>query len=612
MHDVATLEMLCRRIRALIIRATSAAGSGHPTSSFSAVELMTALLFGGTFHFFADRPAHPNNDRLIFSKGHAAPLLYALWTVAGAISEEELLTLRAFGSRLEGHPTPRFPFADAAMGSLGQGLSVGVGFALHARFEGLPYRTFVLMGDSEMAEGSVWEAIAYAGHRALGNLVGIIDVNRLGQRGETMLGRDSETLCRRVAAFGWDTVSIDGHDLSAILAVYRRAHEARDRPVMIVGKTIKGKAVSFLEDKEGWHGKVLSDEEATRALGEIGAFEPYRGILAAPEDCVPLSRTRATLREPIHYPKKTPVATRAAYGEALCRIGEAYPDVVVLDAEVGNSTGAERFGGLFPDRFFEMYVAEQNMAGVALGLARRGKVPFASTFAAFLSRAHDQIRMTQYSDAHLVYAGSHAGVSIGADGPSQMGLEDIALFRALQGSTVLYPADAVATERLVEAAYAAKGIVYLRTTRAPTSVLYAPDTAFAIGGSKILRQSDNDCATVIAAGITLHEALAAHDILASEAIAIRVIDCYSVKPIDAATLVRAGRETGCIITVEDHFPQGGIGEAVLEAVAAHRIPVHLCAVRKVPVSGSASELLAYEEIDRHAIVKKVREILSMR
>ncbi|MBI4794599.1 MAG: transketolase [Deltaproteobacteria bacterium] len=605
------LTKLAVLIRYYILAATTAAGSGHPTSSLSATELMTALLFGGFFRYNADHPDHPNNDRLIFSKGHASPLFYAIWAAAGKLSEEELIkTYRKFGSPLEGHPTVSFPHTEAATGSLGQGLSIGLGMALNAKYlDRLPYLTYVLLGDSEMAEGSQWEAIQLAAHYELDNLIGILDVNRLGQRGETMYGHDLQAYEQRLAAFGWETILVDGHSFEEILPAYQQAALVSGKPVMIIARTIKGKGVSFLEDRNGWHGKALKPEEYARALTELGEIDrSVRGEIPKPHDQKPLE-PQPRKAQPLSYPADKPVATRTAYGHALARIYPEFPRIVSLDGEVSNSTMAEIFQKAYPERFFEVYIAEQNMVGMGLGLSRRGKIPFVSTFAAFFSRAYDQIRMSQYSDPNLKFVGSHAGVSIGEDGPSQMGLEDIAMFRAVLDSVVLYPGDAVSTEKLVEAMARHRGIAYLRTTRMATPVVYAPEEEFNIGGCKVLRQSDRDAATVVAAGVTLHEALATYEILQKEGIFIRVIDLYSIKPLDLAALQDAARETRCLITVEDHYPEGGLGEAVLSALAPMSTPVHSLAVRRKPKSGKPGELLDYEDISAGAIIRKVKELL---
>lgn len=606
------LAKLAKLIRYFILVSTSEAGSGHPTSSLSATELLTALMFGGLFRYDADNPGNPNNDRLLFSKGHASPLLYSLWLAAGKITEEEIMTYRKFGSRLEGHPTTALPYVEAATGSLGQGLAIGVGMALNAKYlDKLPYRSYILLGDSEMAEGSQWESIQLAAYYKLDNLIGILDVNRLGQRGETMYGHDISAYERRISAFGWETVMIDnGHDLDEVLAAYERIPQVKDRPVMVIARTIKGKGVSALADKNGWHGKALDKDLLKQALEELGEVDKsVRGKITEPEHLRPADPGPATATAGVSYEKGKSVATRNAYGNGLKRIFPQFPDMVVLDAEVSNSTRSEYFAKAYPQRFFEMFIAEQNMAGAALGLFTRGKLPFVSSFAAFLTRAFDQIRMSQYSHANIKFCGSHAGVSIGEDGPSQMGLEDIAMFRSITNSVVLYPSDAVSTEKLVEEAARREGIVYIRTTRSGTPVIYDSEEEFVIGGSKVVRQSDNDSVTVAAAGITLHEALAAHEELKKEGILTRVVDLYSIKPLDEETLRKAGTVTGHIVVVEDHHPEGGIAEAVRSALGNYDIPVHSLAVTKMPKSGKPDQLLDFEEISRNAIIRKIKELL---
>ena len=604
------LEKLARLVRYFILISTTGAGSGHPTSSLSATDLLVGLMFTGLFRYDSENPKHPNNDRLIFSKGHASPLLYSLWTAAGKISVEELMTYRRFGSSLEGHPTINFRYAEAATGSLGQGLSIGSGMAMNAKYiDNLPYRTFVLLGDSEMAEGSQWEAMQLAAHYKLNNLIGILDVNRLGQRGETMYGHDTEAYASRIAAFGWETIVIDGHNFDEILPAYDKALESRDKPVMIIAGTIKGKGVSFVEDKNGWHGKTLSKEQLDQALRDLGTIDTsLRGKIAKPEDLY-IGKNSSGNAGPLAYEDGKPVATRKAYGNALKRIFPRFPDMVVLDAEVSNSTYADVFKDAFPDRFFEMYIAEQNMVGSALGLACRGKLPFVSTFAAFFTRAFDQIRMTQYSESNIKFCGSHAGVSIGQDGPSQMGLEDIAMFRSVLNCVVLYPSDAISTEKLVEEAALHKGMVYIRTTRENTPILYGAHETFPIGKCKTLRQSNSDNVTVIAAGVTVFEALGAYEELAKEGINIRVVDLYCVKPIDSEALKSTILGTRAVITVEDHHEEGGIGEAVRSALAGEPTPIYSLAVRKIPRSGKPEELLDYEEISKIDIIKKTREVL---
>lgn len=613
------LSKLTKLIRYYILRSTTEAGSGHPSSSLSAAELTAGLFFGGFFHFDLDNPENPNNDRLIFSKGHASPLFYSLWAAAGAIEAEELSTMRKFGSRLEGHPTMAFPYTEAATGSLGQGLSIGFGMALNAKYlDKLSYKTYVLLGDSEMAEGSVWEAVQLAAHYKLDNLIGILDVNRLGQRGVTMYGHSIGAYALRIKSFGWEVITLeDGHDLEAIKAALERCSQPIHRPIngqttgrptMIIAKTFKGKGVSLLENQDNWHGKPLSADELKLALVELGEVDlNLRGEISKPKSDQGLRIADKAQTNPlsaIHYPSDKPIATRKAYGNAIARVMETNSDIVVLDAETSNSTFAEKAKEKFPERFFEMYIAEQNMAGAALGLARRGKVPFVSTFAAFFSRAFDQIRMSQYSGGNIKFVGSHAGVSIGEDGSSQMGLEDLAMFRTLHNGVVLYPADAIATEKLVEAAANREGNVYIRTTRKDLPIIYKAAEEFPIGGSKVLKQTGNDQVTVVGAGITLYEALAAYEELQKQGINIRVIDLYSIKPIDTETLQKAARETKAIITVEDHYPEGGIGEAVRSVVSGQGLVVSL-AVRKMPKSGKPDELMAYEEINKDAIIKTI-------
>tara|TARA_R110002073_G_scaffold241084_4_gene402911 strand:- start:18475 stop:20376 length:1902 start_codon:yes stop_codon:yes gene_type:complete len=606
------LQQLATQIRRWIVQSTSAADSGHPTSSLSAVELMTDLVFAGTFRYDVEDPEHPANDRLIFSKGHASPLFYALWAAAGQVSEEELMSYRTFGSKLEGHPTARFRFTEAATGSLGQGLSIGLGMALAAKYlDHLPYRTFVLLGDSEMAEGSQWEAIQLAAHYKLDNLIGILDVNRLGQRGETMYGYDLEAYQQRIEAFGWKCILVsDGHDHSQVRNAYADACQSTDQPVMIIARTIKGKGVPFLENQEGFHGKPIDKDRLDEALSDIGEIpEPVQGEIAKPDD-VQLKPLESDEAEPPDYKIGDEVATRDAYGNALCRLAMKYPALVALDGEVCNSTRSKQFRDDYPDRFFEMFIAEQNMVGAATGLALRGKLPFVSSFAAFLTRAFDQIRMLPYSQANVKFVGSHCGVSIGQDGPSQMGLEDIAMFRTIRDSVVLYPCDAVSTEALVEAMAEHRGIAYLRTTRGDTPVIYDINEKFPIGGSKVLRQSDEDQVTLIAAGITLHEALHAHQQLKEHGIATRVIDLYSIKPLDHATVRQAADQTKVIFTIEDHAPEGGIGEAVLTSLSDHATAVNCLAVRKQPLSGSPEKQLDLQGISADAIVDAVMRFVK--
>ena len=608
MVEIDKIRKLANLIRYYIISSTTNAGSGHPSSSLSSVELMAVLFFGGFFKYKIVDPPFLNNDRVIFSKGHAAPLLYSLWAAAGAIDQEELLTLRKFNSRLEGHPTYRFPYSEAATGSLGQGLSIGIGMAINAKYiDMIPYNTFVLLGDSEMSEGSQWEAIQIAAHYKLNNLIGILDANGLGQRGETLYGKNVHEHEKRISAFGWKTIAVDGHNICEIANAYEEALKNTKSPVMIIAKTLKGKGVRLFEDKNGWHGKPLSKEQAEEAIMELGEIDKnIIGKIPEPEP-VKLSKQKIDFGNILIDNKA--ISTRKAYGMALVNVFLKFPSIVVLDAEVSNSTFSEIFKQKIPSRFFEMYVAEQNMAGVALGLSLRNKIPFVSTFAAFLTRAFDQIRMSRHSNSNIKFAGSHAGVSIGEDGVSQMGLEDIAMFRPVPGSVILYPCDGTSTMKLVEKAAAHFGNVYIRTTRMDTPIIYPPDEDFIIGGSKILKKSKRDKATIVAAGITLHEALKAYEELKKEGIYIRVIDMYSIKPLDKFTINNAAAETKNIITVEDHYPEGGLGEAVASSI---EVPckIIILAVRKLPLAGKPSELLDYEEISKDFIINTIKSILN--
>ena len=603
------LDGLAAFIRRCIISATNRADSGHPTSSLSATELMTALMFGGHYRYDPSNPDHPNNDALIFSKGHASPLLYSLWAAAGELSEEDLMNYRTFGSNLEGHPTPAFPHAEAATGSLGQGLSIGAGLALNAAYlDELPYSVYVLLGDSEMAEGSQWEALQLASYYELDNLVGVLDVNRLGQRGETMYGHDLDAYERRIAAFGWNTITIDGHSFPEIMDAYEHAAETTGSPTMIIARTVKGKGVPSVEDSNGYHGKALGQEALEEAQEQFGDVDTSRrGSVSMPEDKRIPEREAAEADE-MEWDLGDMAATRDAYGTALRRIAPKYPELVVLDGEVSNSTRAEKFKDEYPDRFFEMFVAEQNMVGAALGMSARGKNPFVSTFSAFHSRAFDQIRMSQYSDPNITFMGSHAGVSIGEDGPSQMGLEDLAMFRTLRGSTVLYPCDAVSAEKLVEEAAELDGLTYLRMTRPKTPVIYEPDEEFPVGGSKTVRSSSDDAVTIVSAGYSLHQSLAACEGLQGEGLSVRLIDLYSIKPLDENTLEQAAEETSGIIVVEDHYPEGGIGEAVYSALHDTDVPLEHLAVTKKPRSGTPEDQLEYQGISSSDIARCARDL----
>ena len=603
---------LARQLRADSIRCSTAAGSGHPTSSLSAADLMAVLLAGHLRYDF-ERPDLLANDHLIFSKGHASPLVYAMFRAAGAIDDAELMTFRKFGSRLEGHPTPILPWVDVATGSLGQGLPIGVGVALAGkRLLRAPFHVWVVVGDSESAEGSIWEALDLAGHESLENVTAILDINRLGQRGPTELEWDTEAYASRVNAFGLDPIVIDGHDLAQIDDAYERARSF-SRPTAIIAKTIKGKGVSFLEDQPGWHGKALDAEQAKQALAELGA-EPSRAFeVPSPPAWRPAPLPPPKAPDLRRYTE--PTATRKAYGEAIAALGAARADVVALDAEVSNSTHAEDFKKTAPDRFFEMYIAEQKMIAVAVGMQVVGFVPFASTFAAFLTRAYDFIRMAAISRANIRLSGSHAGVSIGEDGPSQMALEDLAMMRAVHGSTVLYPCDGNQTAKLVAAMADLPGISYIRTTRANTQVLYRPEDEFPIGGSRVVRGGDaDDRVTVVAAGITVHESLKAADELAKGGIKIRLIDAYSVKPLDASGIAKAVRATGGrLVIVEDHWPEGGLGDAVvsgLVAIGVKDIALRHLAVHDMPTSGKPAELIEAAGIGARDIAAAVRALLA--
>jgi transketolase len=598
------LQELGQQLRVDSVRASAAANSGHPTSSMSAADLMAVLLARHFRYDFTD-PHAAGNDHLIFSKGHASPLLYAMYRAAGAITDHELLSYRRRGSRLEGHPTPRLSWVDVATGSLGLGLPVGVGLALTGRFlDQLPYRVWVLCGDSELAEGSVWEAFEHAAYHGLDHLTVIVDVNRLGQRGPTRHGWDTAAYARRMAAFGWHTIEIDGHDVTEIDRAYAEAGQTSGRPTVILARTRKGQGVAAVEDAEGAHGKPLPDPE--EAIRELGGPRSARVEVKPP----PAQRHRphAFPAGQLHLPEYelgSVVATRDAFGEALAALGAARADVVVLDGEVSDSTRTQYFADAHPGRFFQFYIAEQQMTAAAIGMQARGWTPYLATFGAFLTRAHDFLRMAAVSRASLRVAGSHAGVSIGRDGPSQMALEDLAVFRAIHGSTVLYPCDANQAARLTAAVADRQGVSYLRLTRGATPVIYEADEEFPVGGSRVLRSSANDQVTIAAAGITVHEALSAASQLAARGVSARVIDLYSVKPIDAATLRQAARDTGRIVTVEDHWAEGGLGSAVLEVFADgtdEALPiVRTLAVREMPGSAAPEDQLADAGIDSRAI-----------
>ena len=605
-EDAEQLAGVARKLRRQVLRMTTAAGSGHPTSCLSCAEIVAALFF----HEMRWDPADPearNVDRFILSKGHAAPILWAALFEAGAITEDPM-SLRRIDSTLEGHPTPNNPWVKVATGSLGQGLSAANGMALANRLDGIDARVFCLLGDGECSEGSVWEAAQFASLSQLANLVAIVDVNGLGQSGPTPYGSDTAVLARRFEAFGWRALQIDGHDLNAVLDALERARNGG--PSAILARTVKGKGVSFLEGAAGWHGKAVEPARLQQALDEVGEAQVQSTVAPRRIGKFEAARSETTAGIAVSYAPGAEVATREAYGHALAKLGALNPAIVALDGDVKNSTRSEFFADAFPERFFECYIAEQNMAGAALGLAACGKIPFVSTFSCFLSRAYDFIRMAGHSrPRHLVFCGSHAGVSIGEDGPSQMGLEDLAMFRALGHSTVLYPCDAVSAERLTEQAARTGGIVYLRTTRGKTPVIYSNDEAFPVGGSKVLRASGADQCTVVTAGITVHEALAAHDELKLQGIALRVIDAYSVKPLDMATLVKAATETRGLLVVEDHWADGGLGDAVARA-HDWPVPLRYLAIASEPRSGPPEALLERQHISRHAIIQEVLALLG--
>jgi transketolase len=600
---------LGQQLRVDSIRPSAIAGSGHPTSGMSAAELM-AVLVDSHLRFDWEHPENPACDRLIFSKGHASTLLYGIFRAAGVVDDRDLASYRTLGSPLEGHPTPVLPWVDVATGSLGQGLPIGVGMALAGRYlDGLPYRIWVLCGDSEMAEGSMWEAFEHASHYGLDNLTAIVDVNRLGQRGQTMVGRDTGVYAERARAFGWHAIEIDGHDVEQINSAYDDAIALTGRPTAIFASTLKGKGVPGIEDEDGWHGKPLADPDA--AIEALGGVRNLHLAARPPEPGQPHRFPVGELDLP-RWEVGASVATRQAYGEALAAIGAARGDVCVLDGEVSNSTFADAFKKAHPERFFEMYIAEQQMAAAAVGLQARGWRPFASTFGAFMARAYDFVRMAAVSRATLSLCGSHAGVSIGEDGPSQMALEDIACFRSIHGSTVLHPCDANQTAKLTAAMADLSGISYMRTLRPATPVIYGADQEFPIGGSRVLRSSDSDQVAILAAGITVHEALKAAEELGESGVRARVVDLYSIKPLDEATVIAAADATGGrLITAEDHWAEGGLGEAVLAALAGRHAPttVSLLAVRGMPHSGKPAELMAKAGIDAAGIVSAAQQLV---
>jgi transketolase len=604
------LSNVAHQLRIDSIQSTTASASGHPTTCMSAAEIVATLFFS-EMRFDPQEPQNPFNDRFVLSKGHAAPILYAAWAEAGLFPRADLLNLREIGSDLEGHPTPRLSFVDVATGSLGQGICAAIGTALNARRIGSDYRTYVLLGDGEMAEGSVWEAASAGLYHRLDNLCGIIDANALGQSQPTQFGHDIQAIVERWTAFGWHTIQVDGHDVQQLLDAYAEARKTSGRPTMIVAKTLKGKGVESVAGMVNWHGKAFKKDEAEKAIAEIE--QQMTAGVPVPEIRKPEGTGRPPVT-PADYSKMPApayalgdlVATREAWGTGLASLGGVDPRVVALDADVKNSTFSDRFEKAHPDRFYECFIAEQAMVGAAMGLAARGAIPFPSTFACFLTRASDFIRMAGISMLNVKLTGSHAGISIGEDGPSQMALEDLAMTRAVPDCAVLYPCDAISTERLVVEMAQRPGMAYMRTSRPKTPVIYGPDDTFPIGGSKVLRQSDTDVATVVGAGVTVFEALKAYDQLMAEGITIRVIDAYSVQPIDAQTMTEAAKATGAMITVEDHYSPGGIGDAVSEAIASTGVGVRRLAVREVPRSGEPDELLDIFGISASHVVDAVR------
>jgi transketolase len=607
-YTINQLEEIAKLVRYWALYSTTQASSGHPTSSLSAVELGVGLFFGGEFKYDINNSRDINNDRFILSKGHASPLLYSLWLLAGVITPEEIQALRQFTSVLEGHPSRRFMFADAATGSLGQGLGIGIGYAINAKkFDQVNSYTYVMLGDSELAEGSVWESVASASYYRLNNLIAIVDINRLGQRGETMEGYNIDLYQKKFEAFGWNTIIIDGHNLEEVINAFNQSKYS-DKPTAILAKTVKGKGISLIEDKDNWHGKALTQEQFDVYIEELGQLNlDLRAEIEAPIKLSPYNYIPSQLDDTIYpnYSLDELVSPRKAFGEAMKILTSNYNDIIVLDAEVSNSTYANHID---ENRFLEMFIAEQNMLSVATGLSLAGKKPFVSSFAGFLTRAYDQIRMAQYNESNMVVVGTHPGVSIGADGPSQMALNDISFFRGMFGSVVLYPSDAISTLKLTEQAYLYEGISYLRLTRADLPVIYPNNETFVVGGSKTIYNSNLDEVTLVGAGITLYECLKAYDILKERGVSVRVIDLYSIKPLDTATLHLAARETRGLIVVEDHHQAGGIAEAIRSELEDVNIPIRSLSVQEIPRSGTPEELLQFEQINVDSIIEQVETL----
>jgi transketolase len=613
MKNSNTWEEKANLLRKWCLVSTTAAGSGHPTSCLSAADI-TAVLFDKYFTYDISNPLNIHNDRFVLSKGHAAPLLYALFGMCNAYDLNELKTLRQLNSRFEGHPVPKFKFAEAATGSLGQGLSVGAGLAIAAKRENLSYTTYVLCGDGELAEGQVWEAANFTSYHRLKNLVLILDINRLAQSGETMFGHHMDEYEHRFSAFNFKVITIDGHNYQEIDRAFEEAHNhAGEQPVAIIARTFKGKGVSFIENKDGWHGKALKEDELKRALDELGPInDNARFELRTPAQSTTATPPKIDTAVKLDFDNAKTYATRQVFGEALSQITQQTPGIYVLDADVKNSTFTEDVLKTTPERFIECFIAEQNMVSVSAGLSRIGKVPVVATFGAFLTRAADQIRMARVSEANIKFVGSHVGVSIGEDGPSQMALEDIALFGALPDTVILQPCDAVSAASLVPHMVEHTGFVYMRTLRPKTKILYKPGDSFTIGGSTILRQSNDDVLTVAATGITVFEALKAADELKKENINIRVVDCYCINPVDSKTLLACLNATRlkCIVTVEDHFAHGGLGDFVAAVVTNEGDYVEKMAVTKISQSGKQEELLHDAGIDAATIVAKVKTMAT--
>ncbi|XP_029477662.1 transketolase-like [Oncorhynchus nerka] len=615
--DQQTLQALrnvANRLRINSIKATTAAGSGHPTSCCSVAEIMSVLFFN-TMKYRPEDPRNINNDRFVLSKGHAAPVLYAVWAEAGYLKDSELLNLRKVDSILEGHPVPKQQFVDVATGSLGQGLGAACGMAYTGKyFDKASYSVYCLLGDGEMSEGSVWEAMSFASYYQLDNLVAILDINRLGQSDPAPLQHHVEKYQKRCEAFGWNAIIVDGHSVEELTKVLS---QPRHQPTAIIAKTIKGKGISAAEDKMGWHGKPLPKEMAEGVMKDIQARimnTTKRLYPATPtEDSLPVSLRNVRMPNAPNYKLGEKIATRKAYGMALAKLGRYNEHVVALDGDTKNSTFSELFKNEHPERYVECYIAEQNMVSIAVGCATRDRnVVFASTFATFFTRAYDQLRMAAISESNINLCGSHCGVSIGEDGPSQMGLEDIAMFRAIPTATVFYPSDGVSTEKAVELAANTKGVCFIRTSRPENSVLYNSNEDFQVGQAKVVYKTNDDHVTVIGAGVTLHEALAAAEMLKKERINIRVIDPFTIKPLDSKTIIEHAKATrGRIVTVEDHYYEGGLGEAVCSAVVNETgFNVHRMAVAHVPRSGKPTELLKIFGIDRDTIAQAVRKMLS--